>query len=156
MGFSLLELLLVLSLIAVLGSLGVGSMRPGSAALAAVQGELRASLEQAILLARAQGKDVRVVLGGPGPGDIRPLVLPLGVHWGLPPGMPPPPRIPGAAQARETGWAHPCSIVTPRHTAEANVWFLTDGRDGVCLRLNDEARITLLRRRHGASRWRKV
>jgi len=130
-------------------------MSPGSAALTAVQGELRASLEQAILLARARGKDVRVALGGPEPGDIQPLILPRGVRWGLPPGMPPPPRIPGAAQARLTGWAHASSIVTPGHTAEANVWFLTDGQDGVCLRLNDQARITLLRRRHGASRWRR-
>ena len=58
----------------------------------AVQGELRGALEQALLRARDQGCDLRVALRS-GAGAIRPLVLPPGVRWGLPRGVPPPPGM---------------------------------------------------------------
>jgi len=63
-GFSLVELVLVLGLIGLLGGLAGASLNPGGPALGAVQGELRAGVEQGFLLARARGCRVRVALGG--------------------------------------------------------------------------------------------
>ena len=164
-GFSLLELALALGLVALLGALAAVSMSPGSRALNAVQGELRASLEQAFLLARARGVPVRVALGGPVPagrdrrresGAILPLTLPRGVRWGLPhPATPLPPDMKPTVRAHLTGQAHPFITVTPARGAEASTWFLTDGRDAICLRLGDAGQITLLRWRHRTRRWER-
>ena len=58
-------------------------------------------------------------------------------------------------QALLTGQAHPCIAVTPRRTALADVWFLTDGRDAVCLRLAGTGELTLLRWRRRTRQWRR-
>ncbi|GEM_PF-262557 len=161
-GFSLLELTLVLGLITLLGLLAALAPPPANPALAAVQGELRASVEQAMLLAQARGVPVRVALNGPVPacrkhGDgahILPLTLPRGVRWGLPhPAFPLPPGMLPTVRAHLTGLAHPCVTVSPAHTAEASTWFLTDGRDAVCLRVSPFGRVTLLRWRQRLGRW---
>jgi hypothetical protein len=166
-GCSLVELVLVLGLIGLLGGLAGASLNPGGPALGVVQGELRAGVEQGFLLARARGCRVRVALGGvergPAParrggrkdcGEVPPLILPPGVRWGMPrPAVPFPPQMKETRRAHLTGEAHPCVTVSPAGTAEASVWFLTDGRDVVCLRLGDEGQITLLRWRHRLRRW---
>jgi hypothetical protein len=166
-GFSLVELVLVLGLIGLLGGLAGASLNLGAPTLAAVQGELRAGVEQAFLLARARGCRVRVALGDAGRGQapdrpgsrkdcgaVPPLILPPGVRWGMPrPGVPFPPRMKETHRAHLTGEAHPCITVSPAGTAQASVWFLTDGRDVVCLRLGDEGQITLLRWRQRLRRW---
>ena len=122
-GFSLLELQVVLAVIAILCVMAV-RLDPGSMALTAVQGELRACVEQAFQLARFRGCPVRVALAGPAPvrrGRPRrrrrsPLKLPRGVRWGLPhSGIPLPPGMGRTAQAHLTGQAHPCITVTPAH-----------------------------------------
>jgi type II secretory pathway pseudopilin PulG len=161
-GFSLLEATLVLGLIGILGGLAAFALTAGSPALNAVQGELRASVEQAFLLARARGCPVRVALGGHVPdcrgrrecAQVLPLALPRGVRWGIPhPAFPLPPGMEDTRRAHLTGQAHPCITVSPGRTAEASTWFLTDGRDAVCLRLSDNGRLTLLRWRHRQRRW---
>ena len=161
-GFSLVELVLVLALAGLLGGLAGGAGPAGGPALAAVQGELRAAVEQAFLLARARGCRVRVALGGAPAGRSRrgdrvavpALVLPPGVRWGLPrSAVPLPPGMRETRQAHLTGQAHPGISVGPGRTAEASVWFLTDGRDAVCLRLSGRGRITLLRWRRPLGRW---
>jgi type II secretory pathway pseudopilin PulG len=164
-GYSLLELVLVLGLVGILGGLAAFPPGLGSPALNAVQGELRASLEQAFLLARARGCRVRVALGGHVPacrggpdefGEVLPLTLPPGVRWGLPhPGIPLPSGMERTRQAHLTGQAHPSVTVSPGRTAEASAWFLTDGRDGVCLRLSPQGQLTLLRWRHRLRRWER-
>ncbi|MDR3670743.1 MAG: prepilin-type N-terminal cleavage/methylation domain-containing protein [Holophaga sp.] len=167
-GFSLLELVLVLSLVGILGGLAAFPPGLGSPALNAVQGELRASLEQAFLLAQARGCRVRVALGGQGGqvpacrgrpeacGAVPPLTLPPGVRWGMPlSGIPLPSGMERTRKAHLTGQAHPCVTVSPGHTAEASAWFLTDGRDAVCLRLSPLGQLTLLRWRHRLRRWER-
>jgi len=164
-GFSLLELALVLFLAGLLTALGAAGMGRGHAALTAVQGELRAGVEQAFLLARARGRPVRLALGGHGAacgdpgacGEPWPLTLPQGVRWGTPgPDLPLPPAMDPPVQALRTGWAHPVLSVTPRHTALAGVWFLTDGRDAVCLRLSPFGELSLLRWSRRTRQWRRA
>jgi len=160
-GFSLLELLLVLGLTALLGLVAI---RPGagSPALDALQGELRASLEQAFLQARSRGCAVRVAPGGE-PEPVRalapplspPLTLPRGVRWGLPAHIPLPAGTDATRVARRTGMAHARVTVTPAG-AEASLWFLTDGRDAVCLRLAPHGQLTLLRWRQRKRLWMRA
>jgi len=159
-GQTLVELVLALGMAGVVSGLAGMVLPCGSPALAAVQGELRASVEQAFHLARARGRPVRLALEAPAPegGDTgpRPLILPRGVRWGLPPEVPLPPDMKDTLRARHTGSAHPCITVTPWRTATATAWFLTDGRDAVCLRLEGHGRITLLRWRHRPGRWERA
>ena len=164
-GTSLLEALVALALVGLLLGLGLARMDLGSPGLGAVQGELRGALEQAMLRARAQGREVRVALQATpegravlaDPGAIRPLLLPRGVRWGLPAsGVPLPPGMAQPVRAHQTGQAHAAVTVTPRPTAMASVWFLNDGRDALCLRLSDQGRLQLLRWRHRQRQWTRV
>jgi type II secretory pathway pseudopilin PulG len=155
--FSHLETVLVLAILGLLAVAGVGLLAP-SPALTLAQGELRGALEQAYLLARARGGDVRVALQGSGSPGLLPLTLPLrlprGVRWGLPPGgVPLPSGMDPTVAAHVTGQGHGVITVTPRRTALANVWFLHDGRDALCLRLSGTGQIQTLRWRHGPRRW---
>ena len=161
-GHSLLELLLVLALVALAGALGVAFLVRGNPGFGSLQGELRAAVEQAFLLARGSGQEVRVALGGHTAacrhpqdcGEILPLTLPRGVRWGVPdPSMRLPEGMPRPERAHLTGMAHPCITVTPEGTALADVWFLTDGRDVLCLRLAGIGEITLYRWRQRSARW---
>jgi hypothetical protein len=166
-GSSLLELVLVLGLMAVLTGMGAGRGLQDHGALTAAQGELRASVEQAFLLARARGCSVVVALAGHSAacrgrhpraehGAIAPLTLPGRVRWGLPEsGVPLPPDARNPLQAHRTGMAKPCITITPEHTAEANAWYLSDGQDAVYLGLSDSGRITLQRWRNTTRQWRK-
>lgn len=146
----------MLALVGLLVLLAVSHLDGGHGGLGLVQGELRAALEQGQLQARATGCDLQVALKGPG-GAVAPLQLPRGVGWGLPasgvpwpPGMAPPVRAPLTGQARER------VTVTSRGTAQGSVWFLHDGQDALCLRLNDHGRLQLLRWRHAAQRWTRL
>jgi hypothetical protein len=155
-GHSLVELVLSLGLAASLAAMAGLGPPGGGLALTAVQGELRAAVEQAFRLARARDRPVRLALG-PGAGatgELPPLVLPRGVRWGLPgPAVPLPPGLAPPVRAHQAGVAHDAITVTPGGTAEANVWFLTDGRDAVCLRLSGGGALTLLRWRRRTGRW---
>ena len=156
-GFTLLEALLALAILAILGGLLLGSMDAGSAALTAVQGELRGGVEQAFLLARARGSEVQVGFRRSADSGLRPLQLPRGVVWGLPDrGIPLPPGMAPTIRAQRTGEAHPVITVTPEGTATASAWFLTDGKDALCLRLSGHGRFQLLRWRRRLGRWGRV
>ena len=154
-GATLLELSLVLALAGALALLGLGRLEPGGNGIRALQGELRGCLEQAFLRAQAQGGTVQVAPQAP--GGLEPLILPRGVRWGLPAaGVPLPPGMDPPVQAHRLGWAHPRVPVTPRHTALASAWFLTDGRDALCLRLAPHGQLQLLRWRQREQRWRRA
>lgn len=164
-GFSLVELVLALGLATLLGVLGVAFRPQGSPGLAAAAGELRAAVEQAFLLARARDRSVRVALGGHGPacrdghrgcGEVLALTLPPGVRWGLPGDVPLPPGMEATRRAQHTGQAHPCLTVSPGRSAEAGAWFLTDGRDAVCLRLSPFGELSLLRWSRRTRQWRRA
>jgi type II secretory pathway pseudopilin PulG len=163
-GFSLLELALVLGIAGLLAGLGMRGLSRGHATLTAVQGELRACVEQAFLLARARGRAVRLQVGEPvdPPGgspseEILPLILPRGVRWGVPdPGMQLPKGAEHTLRAHLTGRAHPSVSVTPGGTALATSWFLTDGEDAVCLRLSDHGDISLFRWRRRLPGWQRI
>jgi hypothetical protein len=72
------------------------------------------------------------------------------MHPERPPGMDPPVR------ALRTGVAHPFVTVTPRGTATATCWFLTDGKDALCLRLDDHARLRIWRWRRAGGPWKET
>jgi hypothetical protein len=163
-GATLLELLVVLALVCLLAFLGWSRVDLGRP-LDAVQGELRGCLERAQVRAQAQGRTVSVSLQSscaavPGQAShpavplALPLVLPRGVRWGLPPeGVPFPEGMKPPVRAHLTGEAHERVRVTPRHTAQASLWFLTDGKDALCLRLSDHGQLTLLRWRRPQRQW---
>jgi len=152
-GHTLLEAVLVLAILSLLtaaGSLALDHRGPSLTLLAA---DLRGALDQAFLLARARGSEVRLALGGPG-GDVAPVLLPRGVRWGLPrTGVPFPPGMDPPRRAHLTGAAHPVVTVTPQGTATAGAWFLTDGRDALCVRLSGRGDVHLRRWRSDLHAW---
>lgn len=151
-GHTLLEAVLVLGLISLLATAGALAVDLRGPCLAYLPVELRGALDQAFLLARARGSDVSLALGGPG-GDVAPVLLPRGVRWGLPPGVPTPPgRVP-PRKAHLTGSAHPVITVTPRGTAPADAWYLTDGRDALYVSLSGQGRVQLRRWRRDLRAW---
>ena len=162
-GTTLGELVVVLALVGVLLTFGAARFDSGSAGIRAVRGELKACLEQAFLRAQAQGSDVKVTLqaqgarvpgSGPDPGPVAPLALPRGLRWGLPEhGIPFPPGMDPPTVAQRTGQAHASVTFTPRHTAQGAVWFLTDEKDALCLRLSGHGQVQLLHWRHRDRRW---
>ena len=155
-GHTLLETTLVLGLLGLLAGAGASALEPGGLRLAHLPLELRGTLDQAFLLARARGGEVRVALGGPG-GDVAPVALPHGVRWGLPvAGVPLPPGMDAPVKAHLTGAAHPVITVTPRGTATASAWFLTDGRDALCVRLSGWGGLRVLRWRRSRRAWEQV
>jgi hypothetical protein len=152
-GHTLFETTLVLGLAGALACAGAMVLAPGGAMLTFLPVELRGALDQAFLLARARGRDLRVSLGGPG-GEVLPVPLPRGVRWGLPAsGIPIPPGMDAPMKAHLTGAAHPVLTVTPRGTATASAWFLTDGRDALCLRLSGQGGVQFLRWRRARRAW---
>lgn len=157
-GHSLVELVMALAVAGILAAAAGLAAPRGTPGLTAVQGELRAAVEQAFQVARARGVPVRLALGtGTGGGDLPPLALPRNVRWGLQ--HPPPPLPPGMGtpvRAHRSGAAHDVVTIHPEGTAQANVWFLTDGRDSLCLRLAGDGGLTLLRWRRRTGRWESI
>jgi hypothetical protein len=151
-GYTLLEASLVLAVLGLLAAAGLGALGSRGPALGPLALDLRGALDQAFLLARARGGDVRLGLAGAG-GDVPPLLLPRGVRWGAPPGLPPPPGAEAPKRAQREGAAHPWVVVTSRGTATASAWYLTDGRDVLCARLSGQGQITVLRWRRSRTAW---
>ena len=152
-GMSLLEFAISMGIVGALGLGALGTTRiPGPDLTIAAQ-ELTCSLDEAFVLARASGQPVLVSGSSTkGIGHL-PVSLPRSIHWGLPPDIPLPPHMDPTVKAASTGEAHTAIVITPRHTATATVWFLNDGRDALCLRVNDQGQRTLLRWRASRHRW---
>jgi hypothetical protein len=76
--------------------------------------------------------------------------LPEGVRWGRPDGIPLPPDL------ADSGWGsgrpRPLTVM-PRRKAAANVWFLHDDRQALCLRLGLSGSVELLRYRPLLRAW---
>lgn len=156
-GFSLPEALLTLGLIGVLCVCGIASIDPGAQDLTAAEHELRASVQQAFILAHARGRSIRLEAAGTAPHpDVIPLHLGRKVRWGKPPHIPLPPGMEDPKRADEKGEAHPQITVTPRHTATASAWFLHDGQDALCLRLSGKGSMRMLRWRKALGTWTLV
>lgn len=155
-GYGLVEMLCVLGIMGVLGGLGVASLDWRGFALTSAAQDLRGGLHQAFSLARASGRNVRVAIGSPAAQDVIPVHLPRKVKWGSLPQVPLPAGMDEPRGADRTGEAHPQITVTPRMTATASAWFLNNGQDVICLRLNGQGRSHMLHWSASTRRWRRV
>lgn len=118
--------------------------------LRAARRELRHRLELAFSLADTHARLVRLEPARPATGGQVSLRLPREVHWGRPSSVPLPPGL------ADSGWrgGRPRPItVMPRRRAAANVWFLHHGREALCLRLDLQGQVELLRYRPFLRTW---
>ena len=152
-GMSLLEMTVATGIAGALGLAGLGSFFLPSPSLAIATQEIQGSLDQAFCQAQASGQSVEVSASRAKDLGHLPVSLPRDLHWGLPAGTPLPPGEDPATRAAATGEAHAAITVTPRHTATATVWFLNDGADALCIRVNDRGRVSTLRWRAAKRRW---
>lgn len=156
-GFSITELCICLGIVGVLSGFGASALSTSGPGLASVQQDLDGALYQAFHQARAQGRDVQVALGAKSASsDVLPVTMPRGVRWGKPASVPLPPGMDKPVVADKTGEAHGRITVTPRHTTTATLWFLTDGRDVLCVRLNGHGERKMLRWHASNRTWRRV
>lgn len=152
-GVSLIEMLTATGIAGALGLGAFGSFGVRGPALTVAAQELQGSLDEAFAQARASGQPVEVsATATRGVGHL-PVSLPRSIQWGLPSGIPLPPHMEATTRVAARGEAHPAITVTPRHTATATAWFLNDGSDVLCLRINGHGRRTLLRWRAARHRW---
>lgn len=152
-GMSLIELLAATGIAGALGLGALGASRLQGPALTVAGREIQGSLDQAFTLARNSGQPVIVSASTTKHIGHLPVALPRSLHWGLPEGIPLPPRMDPTVRAAATGEAHEAITVTPRHTATATVWFLHDGHEALCLRVNNHGHATLLRWHSSRKRW---
>jgi len=152
-GMSLIELLAATGIAGALGMGAFGAFQLRGPALTVAGQEIQGSLDQAFSLARNSGRPVEVSASATKDIGHLPVSLPRNIHWGLMSGVPLPPHMDATVTASTTGEAHKAITVTPRHTATATVWFLNDGQDALCLRVNDHGRVSLLRWRASRHRW---
>lgn len=152
-GMSLIELVTATGIAGALAVGALGTARFQGPALTVAGQEIQGSLDQAFTQARASGQPVEVSASSTKDIGHLPVSLPRSLHWGLPAGVPLPPHMDATTRAAATGEAHVTITVTPRHTATATVWFLNDGEDALCLRVNDRGRTNLLRWHADRRRW---
>ena len=152
-GMSVIEMLAATSIAGALGLAGLGGFSLPSPALSVASQEIQGSLDQAFCLAQASGQSVEVSASRTKDLGHLPVSLPRTLHWGLPAGVPLPSGEDPGTRAAATGEAHATITVTPRHTATATVWFLNDGEDALCIRVNDCGRVATLRWRASRHRW---
>ena len=156
-GFSLIELCICMGIVGILSGVGASALSLSSPGLTSVQQDLDGALHQAFHQARAQGRNVQVALGAKSASsDVLPVTMPKNVRWGKPASVPLPPEMDKPVVADKTGEAHGRITVTPRLTTTATVWFLTDGRDVLCLRLAGNGQRQLLRWRAAKRTWGRV
>lgn len=156
-GTSLLELTVAMAVAAILAVVGTAQWDSGGIQLSAAHQEIRGSLEQALILARARGTNVTVALGkASGAGEHLPVQLGGKVKWGKPAHIPLPPDMDAPTVATRTGEAHAILTVTPRHTALASTWFLNDGKEALCMRLSGHGQLKVLRWKRDQMKWIRV
>ena len=152
-GMSLIEVLVATGIAGALGMGALGAAQLQGPSLTVAKQEIEGSLDQAFSLARVSGQPVEVSASRVKDVGHLPVSLPRTIHWGLIPGTPLPPNSDATVKAATTGEAHAAITVTPRHTATATVWFLNDGKDALCVRVNDHGLMTTLRWRADQRRW---
>jgi prepilin-type N-terminal cleavage/methylation domain-containing protein len=155
-GTTLLEMMVVMAIISILTALCFSAWDMGHTELTAAQHEIRGSLDQAFTLARAKGENVTVALGNTQATGHLPVQLGKHVKWGKPAHIPLPPGMDDPVHADDTGMAHATITVTPRRTATASLWFLNDGREALCMRINNHGQVQLLRWNLDRQQWRRV
>jgi prepilin-type N-terminal cleavage/methylation domain-containing protein len=155
-GVSLIEMLVTMGIVGILGATGLSMQSLDGMELNAAQQELEGSLDQAFALARATGKNVRVSMSDDKVEGHLPVHLPKKLKWGKPAHIPLPPGMDDPKVADESGEAHASITVSPRRTATASAWFLHNGSDAICLRINGHGRVQTLRYRAHLKQWRKA
>ncbi len=156
-GFTLVESACVLGCLGLLVATGAAFGRPSGFELTTLQFELDAVLHQARHLARSRGSSVAVTLGRPeGSVDGLGVRLPRSVHWGKPAHVPLPKGMADPRWADQTGQAHACVTFGPRGTATATSWFLSQGDETLCVRMNGQARWRMFRWRPALGLWQEV
>ncbi len=158
LGFTTLETVITLGIAGVLSLAGLAVVDlQGGVDLAMAQQELRGCLDQAFVQARASGRNVTLVPAGEGGGPgIIPVLLPRQVKWGKPAAIPLPPGMDDPRKADTVGESHHRITVTPRRTVTASAWFLNNGADALCFRLNGHGRLHVLRYRAAQRRWERM
>lgn len=123
---------------------------PLSPPLRAARTELQRNLRLAFRLATIHDRAVVIEpIRGAMEGRLS-LRLPEGVRWGRPQEIPLPPDLAGSGWG--AGQLHPLTVM-PRRRAAANVWFLHDDRQALCLRLGLLGSVELLRYRPLLRAW---
>lgn len=154
-GTTLVEILAVTGILGVLVAAGVSTRFQGCD-LAVAQLELKGSLDQAFNEARARGRNVSVSMSNEKATDVLPVRLPRAIRFGKPAHIPLPPGVAEPKKAATTGEAHARITVTPWRTATAALWFLNDGEEALCMRLNGRGSVIMYRWRTRLNRWVRV
>jgi len=156
-GASLLELTVVMGVATLLLAVVPLCWDSKTTELAAAHQEIVGSLDQAFTLARARGSNVTVALGkASGAGEHLPVQLGPHVTWGKPDHIPLPEGMDPDPLAARTGESHPIITVTPRRTTLASAWFVNNGREALCMRLNGHGHLQVLRWRQDQRRWTRL
>ncbi|MBI3130325.1 MAG: hypothetical protein HYZ13_03120 [Acidobacteria bacterium] len=155
-GTTLAEVMAVTGILGVLAAAGVSTTRFNGCDLAVAQMELKGSLDQAFNEARARGRNITVSMSNDKKMDVLPVRLPRTIRFGKPAHIPLPPGVAAPKVAAKTGEAHPSITVTPRRTATAALWFLNDGQEAICMRLNGHGSVLMYRWRVSLNRWVRV
>jgi hypothetical protein len=146
-----------MAIISILAVAGFWQLDTSPMELAAARQEISGSLEQAFVLARARGTDVKVAVGkASGLGEHLPVRLSPGVKWGKPAEIPLPKGMAEPVVSTTTGEAHTILTVTPRHTTLACAWFLHAGKNALCMRLSGQGRLKVLRWHPDLKQWTKA
>ena len=155
-GYTLAEAMAATGILGALVAVGISTTRFSGCDLAVAQLELRGSLDQAFTEARARGRNVSVSMSNEKATDVLPVKLPRTIRFGKPSHIPLPPGVAEPKKAATSGEAHPIITVTPRRTATAALWFLNDGEEALCMRLNGHGSVLMYRWRTRLNRWVRV
>lgn len=149
----MVDMLAATGILGVLVATGLTTTRLRGCDLAVAQLELKGSLDQAFAEARARGRNITVSMSNEKRMDVLPVRLPKTIRFGKPAHIPLPPGVTPPKVAAATGEAHPTITVTPRRTATAALWFLHDGEEALCMRLNGHGNVLMYRWRRNLNRW---
>jgi hypothetical protein len=155
-GTTFAEVMAVTGILGVLAAVGASTARINGCDLAVAQMELKGSLDQAFNEARARGRNITLSMSNDQKMDVLPVRLPRTIRFGKPAHIPLPPGVAAPKVAATTGEAHPSITVTPRRTATAALWFLHDGQEALCMRLNGHGSVLMYRWRVSLNRWVRV
>lgn len=153
LGFSFIEITLVMGITGILGGVGLSKMDLGHQDLTAAQVELKSTVQQAIFLARAKGSQVTVGFRTPAGPDVFPVKVSPRIHWGKPAHIPLPKGMADPVKADTTGESHTRIVISPRMTATASCYFVNDGVEAICMRISGQGHLQVLRWKTDQKRW---